>query len=233
MMSLARKILLPVGWPIRWLFQLALKVPVALLGLVVVPFLYRKRYTPLADMPAWSLPWVNPEDWIGGFLNYGGSIPLWWKNKTYVPLKYKHRTVINWARKLLKKQPWEVPVKAYGDSKWSFYKYHAIRNPADGLRNFPKLQLRINKDMVHYWTPKYYDHYEPWSDRTPGWRGYAAWQNVHLGIKVQWIRENSYSEFKFGFRVEPRDAHHELPDSSARKALGASMATKLILNRKL
>ena len=204
LMKLARALALPIGIPLRWALQLALKVPVAALGLLVVPFLYKYRYTQLDMLPLWAVPWANPEDWQGGFLGNEGSLPEWWKQR------------------MVGENP-----------KWAFYKYHAIRNPADGLRNFEKLQLKINKDSVHYWTPKYFDHYEPWADRTPGWRGYIAWQNIHGGIKVQWVREKSYSEFKWGFRVEPRDAHYELDQNSARRALGASMATKLILNRDL
>lgn len=120
-----------------------------------------------------------------------------------------------------------------GNDFWSFYKYHARRNPADGLRNIPWLQLWIEKDKVKYWTPDFYDHYEPWFDRTPGWRGYVAWQGIYAGVKLQWVRKNSYSEFKFGFRVEPRDAVFDLPDTSARKHLGASFASKLVLHREL
>lgn len=202
-MTVARRLLLPPGWILWWAIQIAVKLPTVLLGFLVVAGLYPYRNTPLDEMPWWSKPWVNPEDWTGGHLNNINSLPQWWKNRMG------------------------------GDGFWPFYKYHAIRNPADGLRNFPKWNLRINKDMVHYWTPKYFDHYEPWYDRTPGWRGYAAWSSVWLGVKVQWIRENSYSEFKFGFRVEPRDAHHELDDNSARKRYGGSFATKLIPNRKL
>lgn len=201
-MTVARRLLLPIGWIVWWAIQVAVKLPTVLLGFLMVALLYPFRDTNLEDMPWWSKPWVNPEDWTGGFLGNTSSIPGWWRVRM-------------------------------GRGFWSFYKYHAIRNPADGLRNFPKWNLRINKDMVHYWTPKYFEHYEPWHDRTPGWRGYAAWQSVWLGVKVQWIRENSYSEFKFGFRVEPRDAHHDLLDSSARKRFGASFATKLIPNRKL
>ena len=203
-MNVARKLLLPPGMLLWWAIYLAVfKLPTWAAGFFVVPFLYQKRYTPLKDMPKLSLPWINPEDWHGGFKNYDGSVPPWY-------------------------------IKKMGkDNFWTFYRYHAMRNPADGLRNFEDLNLWINKDMVHYWTPKYFDHYEPWHDRTPGVRGYLAWQSIWLGVKVQWVREKSYTEFKFGWRVEPRDAHHELDQNSARRHLGASFATKLVLRREL
>ena len=186
--------------PIWWFYQLLLKIPTALLGLFVVPFLWRYRYTQLDMLPFWAIPWANPEDWHGGTENYDGSLPHWWKIRE-------------------------------GDGKWAFYKYHAIRNPADGLRNFEKLNLKINKDSVYYWTPTYYRHYEPWHVKKPALIGYVAGQNVWVGVKLQWIRSKTYSELKFGFRVEPADAHHELAPDSARRLLGASFASKLILNR--
>lgn len=182
--------------PFMWAVSIAFKLPTAVAGWFVVPFLYKYRYTDIDMMPIWSIPWVNPEDWHGGFLNYDGSLPTWWKNRE-------------------------------GDDFKSFYKYHARRNPADGLRNFAWLQLWIDKDKVWYWTPKFMEHYSPWWDRKPGWRGYIAGQGPYVGFKIQWVRKDTYSEVKFGFRVEPNDAKRELPDSSARKALGASFASKI------
>lgn len=193
------------GWPVMWwAVQLAVKAPVALLGLAVVPLLYKHKNTPLDELPWWSTPWANPEDWTGGHKGYTDSLPDWWKTRM-----------------------------AGENPRWAFYKYHAIRNPADGLRNYEWLNLKINEKKVYYWTPQYMDHYDPWYDRTPGVRGYVAGQNIWWGIKVQWIRKKSYSEFKWGFRVEPRDAHHPLDADSTRRVYGASMATKFILNREL
>ena len=186
-----------------WGIQIAIKLPTMLLGAVMVPLLYRYRYTDLQDLPFWAMPWANPEDWHGGFKDYDGSLPVWWVSRRG------------------------------NDDFWSFYKYHAVRNPADGLRNFKWLQLWIDKNKVKYWTPKFYEHYEPWWDRTPGVRGYLAWQGMSLGVKVQWVRKSSYTEFKFGFRVEPNDAKRDLVDDSARKQLGASFASKLVLNREI
>ena len=115
-----------------------------------------------------------------------------------------------------------------GNGFKAFYRYHAFRNGADGLRNFPKLNLQINKDRVEYWTPKYYKHYEAWYDQTPGLRGYICWQGIWMGLKVQYISEDWYAEIKWGWRVQPADAHHELLPDSSRRILGASFANKLI-----
>lgn len=187
--------------PLLWAASIAVKAPTWALGFFVVPFLWRYRYTELDNLPLWAIPWANPEDWHGGFKNYDGSIPTWYRER-------------------MKDRPeW-----------WQFYRYHAMRNPADGLRNIEWLQLWIKKEKVWYWTPKFMTHYEPWWDRTPGWRGYVAGQGPYVGFKIQWVRKKTYSEIKFGFRVEPNDAKRDLPDTSARKHLGASFASKIKWN---
>ena len=205
MKNLAR---LPV-WMAMWALQIAAKAVIGLLGLVMVAVVYQKRYTPLEQLPKWAILWANPEDWHGGFKNYDGSIPPWFKKKMDKRSEF-----------------------------WQFYKYHAIRNPADGLRNVKWLQLWIDKDKVEYWTPVFYKHYDAWWVRRDdseftGVIGYIAWQGAYMGLKVQWYRKESYSEIKFGFRVEPQDAVSELPEHSARRHLGASFANKVLVSREL
>ena len=196
-MRYAKWLTMPIAWPLWWLIQIAVKLPTMVLGTLIVPILYRFRHTEIKDMPWWSTPWVNPEDWAGGVLRNPESLPDWWTAKN-------------------------------GNGFWSFWKYHAIRNPADGLRNFWKWNLHINPNMVEYWTPEYFKHYEPWWIKKPGVYGYIAWQGIWCGIKIQWIRKDTYTELKIGFRVEPRDAHFELDQHSARRLLGASFASKFI-----
>jgi hypothetical protein len=162
-----------------------------------------------------------------------------------VPLVYRYRDtdlkdLPFWAKLWANPEDWTGGTEGYTNSlpHWwkmregndfkAFYKYHAFRNGADGLRNFPKLQLRINPDRVEYWTPKYFRHYEPWYDRTPGLRFYIAWQGVWMGLKLQRVKEDSYWEVKWGWRVHPSDAHHSLAEDSARRILGASFANKYV-----
>jgi hypothetical protein len=213
---------IPVGL-LWWVVQAALKLIVLVPGLFVVPFLYKYRFTELDNLPLWAMPWANPEDWHGGHKNYNGSIPPWWQKKEYLPIK-------QWIRKLFRR---DYHYETYGESLYSFWRYHARRNPSDGLRNLDFLQLWIDKERVWFWTPRLMEHYEPWHDRRPGWRGYMAGQGPYIGIKIQWVRDSSYSELKLGFRVEPRDAIYELAENSARRHLGASFASKLIFHREL
>lgn len=190
---------------ILWALQITLKAVVAFLGLFVVPFMYRYKDTHMRWVPSIFRPWLNPEDWTGGIAGNVGSIPDWWRTRM-------------------------------GDGKWSFYKYHAIRNPADGLRNYKWLNLQINPDKIYYVTDKPRQFYEPWyraaGDERKRVQWYLCWQNVWLGLKVQWIRQETYTEFKLGFRIEPWDTQGGLDPSGSRAIHGASFASKFILNRK-
>lgn len=119
-----------------------------------------------------------------------------------------------------------------GKGFWSFYKYHAIRNPADGLRNYKWLNLKINPDKVYYVTDQLRKHYEPWAADASKLQWYICWQNVWLGVKVQWIRKKTYTEFKLGTRVEPWDSVEGPDPKGSRAKHGASFASKFILNRR-
>lgn len=188
-----------------WALFLAIKIPTLVAGLVVVPFLYRYRAVDYADLPWFTRPWANFEDHQGGIHGVpGASLPQWWIDRE-------------------------------GAGFWSFYRYHAIRNPANGLRSFEWLDLDVEQERVRYWTPRYLAFYEPFYARPlkvgPRSYGYIAWQGVRAGVKFvhHWNAER-HLVFKFGWRVEPRDAHEaprapELSDD-------AGFATKLLLYRR-
>lgn len=203
-MKVARAIILPIGAILLWGMSFSIKAVTALLGALTVPLMYRYRYTNLEKVPSIFLPWLNPEDWQNGTQQYDGSLPTWW-------------------------------IQRMGDGFWAFYKYHAIRNPADGLRNFKLLNCQINPDKIEFVTDKFRKFYEPWwrtvDDSVPRVQWYICWQGVWAGVKLQWIRKKTYTEFKLGFRIEPNDTV-DGPDPNGSRALhGASFASKLILNR--
>ena len=204
MRKLLRLLVLPPVALSLWVGSMALKAVTALLGLLIAPVTYRYRYTNIEAVPSIFLPWLNPEDWQNGTQQYDGSLPDWW-------------------------------IHRMGDGFWAFYKYHAIRNPADGLRNFKFLNCQIDPDRIEFVADKFRKYYEPWwravDDESPRVQWYICWQGVWAGVKLQWIRKNTYTEFKLGFRIEPNDSV-EGPDPNGSRALhGASFASKLILNR--
>ena len=185
---------------LAWAVIIAIKIPTVLLGLIVVPILYRYRRTDYVDLPSWARPWANPEDWQGGPKTFDASLPRWWVNKN-------------------------------GTSIWSFFKYHAIRNPANGLRSFELLDLDIDRARVRYLATMYLHHYEPHYMRELSVKtaAYICWQGWRAGIQVVhvWNTER-YFVLKIGWRVEPRDASLVV---TGIRADDSGFATKLILWR--
>ena len=221
---------------VLWIAFLLLKYPTVLVGFFVVPFLYRHRKTLYKDLPAWTRPWANPEDWWGGPEGTENSLPAWWLKKTYVPLQHKWRTVANWILAKLDKPLLEVPTKAYGTTRWSFYKYHAIRNPANGLRTYEFLDLDIVPEKVEYIAYPTLKHYDPWYTRryTPDvdFYCYLTWQGLQSCFKLiyHW-NDEKHIEFKIGWRVNPGDRKGFMDPDGTRKD-GAGFATKFLPWRK-
>lgn len=195
------------GFLAVWVGNIAIKLPTVLLGTIMVALLYPFRKTQFDKVPKIFLPWQNPEDWIGGTAGTEHSIPQWWINEN-------------------------------GTGFWSFYKYHAIRNPANGLRNFDFIDLDLKQWKIHYWTPKYLKYYEPWyvKKEHPELKtyGYVAWQGWKAGVKIEHIwNDERYLVFKFGWRVEPRDAEEGYREGSERWKNGAGFATKFLPYREM
>jgi len=184
-----------------WLGFLLIKIPTALLGLIMVPAIYRFRFTGYENLPWWTRPWANPEDWEGNG-NGSGSLPLWWVN-------------------------------AHGVNFKSFFQYHAIRNPANGLRSFEWIDMDIDPARVEYRRSHAIVNFEPGNLRRlkikTAW--YIAWQGYQAGFQVYHIwSDDRHLNIKFGWRVDPSDADTSLP-----KNMGvddASFATKFLLYRR-
>ena len=184
-----------------WIGFIAIKLPTALLGLIVVPVLYRYRHRPFDDVPKIFTPWLNPEDWHGGHRGTEHSLPKWW-------------------------------IKENGTDFKSWFRYHAIRNPANGLRNFEAIDLDIKPSEVWFVTTgeKYRDRYEPVSMRKDGvkFAAYLAWQGLQAGCKVVYVwNEKRHFVFKFGWRIEPRDRFMPI-DPNGTRVDDAGFASKFL-----
>lgn len=167
---------------IVWLGFIAIKLPTAILGFFVVPILYRYRHRPFSKVPKVFLPWQNPEDWNDGPQGTPESVPKWW---------VKERG---------------------GVTFWDWYKYHAIRNPANGLRNFEAIDLDPNPEKIQYVSTgkTYRKSYEPTSMRRDGvkFAAYLCWQGLQAGCKIVYVwNDKRHLVFKFGWRIEPADKH--------------------------
>ncbi len=223
---------------IYWAVFLAIKIPTIILGFVMVPILWGQRNTLYADLPWWTRPWSNPEDWMGGPLGFQNSLPAWW-------------------------------VTTRGAEFKDFFQYHAVRNPANGLRSFEFLYLDIVTKKVKYKTNSVMKHYEPHlirsdtkNPRKTGW--YIAWQGYQAGVKYIRLWNEEYTKsikkidnvgpiwklftfwkwkivesektfvarhlvFKFGWRIQPSDAFTQPSDIRGKDS---GFATKLLIFRK-
>ena len=194
-------------WLLMWTIQLVIKTPVMLLGFILQPIMYKHRNVLLKDMP-WYLLWLtNPEDQPGGFPGYPDSFPSFWHNR-------------------MKAEGWSL--------RWAHYMYHAVRNPADGLRNYKWLQCPLRPEKIEWVASKYMDHYEPRFMEVGDFHWYVCWNGPYCGVKLNYVwSEDRYFEFKFGFRIHPRDTIAEAIDWKGTRAfLGASMASKFLPYRK-
>lgn len=166
-----------------WLVYLLIKVPTNLLGFLVVPFMWRHRYTLYKNLPFWTRPWSNLEDWCGQPNSYQASLPRWW---------VLHR----------------IEKGFMGSDFRSFYRYHALRNAGDGLRSFEAFSVNLYDGGLEYWTPFYFKHYEAKQLREADkkFAFYFAAQSLHAGYKLVlvWSKTHHLS-LKFGWRISP---HH-------------------------
>jgi hypothetical protein len=186
---------------LAWLGVLAVKIPTALSGFLIVPFLYKYRDVNYENLPSWTRPWANPEDWEGRG-NGSSSLPIWW-------------------------------IKLHGESLKSFYHYHAIRNPANGLRSYEWLDADIDPSLVEWSTNYYMPRYEPSTlrkvEKKTIW--YIAWVGYRAGIKIIHIwNDERHLVIKFGWRIEPSDRHETDTDTLGLK--DASFASKILFYRK-
>ena len=187
-----------------WVLVMAVKAAVALLGLVMVAFLYRYRKDPFDSVPAIFTPWKNPEDWNDKPKGNEDSLPTWW-------------------------------VKRRGSSTfWDWYKYHAIRNPANGLRNYSLFVISFDKSPeFEYICDEYRKDWGVWTavhrdpERKTWW--YVCWFKFQLGMAYyhRW-NDDKHIEIKLGWRINPTDKVDGQASTSVRKQVGSGFASKFL-----
>jgi len=163
-----------------WALMVALKALTALSGLLAVAVLWRYRKTDYTDLPAWSRPWSNPEDWQGTIGHHASSLPKWWLMKNGVGFWsfYQYHAIRNSANGLRSFEWLDLDT----DPKKVRYKTNLYMEPYE-----PRSMRR------HY--PM---HPTVW---------YFAWQGFRAGFKVIHIwNTERHLVIKFGWRVEPSDA---------------------------
>lgn len=176
---------------LMWIVMICIKIPTAFFGFFVVPFLYQYRDTDYKDLQWWTRPWSNPVNWTGQPGNYKSSLPLWWVEDSDVYEYYK----------------------GLGTGFWSFYRYYARRNSANGLRSFKWLALNIDPSKVKYKTNFKMKRYEPNEVRklalTTAW--HFTWQGFKSGFKIIHIwpdKKKDTHYWFFGSRVIRKGPRH-------------------------
>lgn len=162
------------------LLQNLAKIPFVLTGLIVTPFLWKYRRVPLSWMPWWTIPWVNPEDWSFG-----------WRD---------HEPALNCVPKNLQDQY---------SGFWGFYRYHALRNGGDGLRNYAWHNAVYRQDRMIL---------------TNHPHGYTIRQDNYLSWYRAWPVGKRFIQIKFGYRMKPIDTVKGFRKNSLRWVHGAAPA---------
>ncbi len=121
----------------------------------------------------------------------------------------------------------------HGSNFYYWYRYHAGRNPANGLRNFDLFNLRIDPDKIEYETSaesgEHWMYGDTWYLRKVGIKSYWhwCWQGNKAGFLYRRVwNPTHHLEFKIGWRVHPWDKHGHLESDGARALIGAGFAAK-------
>lgn len=188
-----------------WLLMWSIKLPTRLLGYLVVPFIWKYRNIHYDNLPWWTRPWANPEDHLGGHMHYDQSLPRWWIRK------YDNQVTFG-----------------------MWWRYHAVRNAANGLRSYELLDLTIVPSKVRFYTTEYRERVEPVSLRADGKKlsAYMAWQGWQAGCKIVYVwNDERHLVIKLGWRIEPRDRYKEI-DPDGLRYKDAGFASKFLVYRK-
>ena len=215
---------------IAWILFLIVKIPTVILGLVAVIFLWQYRSTYYRNLKSWTRPWANPEDWKGGPQSYENSLPEWWVIKHLSVYAHWWHRIVN----IFKHKYKPTGTKNRGAKFWSFYKYHALRNPANGLRSYELLDLDIDMARVKYITNIMMTYYEPRDMRNllkaRKTAAYICWQGLKAGVKIVHLwNDKKHFVLKIGWRIEPKD-QQQMPTGI--RSIDAGFATKFLPYRK-
>ncbi len=183
---------------ILWVAFLMIKIPVNLLALFVVPFMWEYRDVKYDNLPGWMRLWSNLEDWEGQVNSYENSLPRWWvveHGKGFWAF-YQYHAIRNAGDGLRSIEWLDLDVDKDRVRYWTplfFTSYEPIGTRESGLKTV----------------------------------GYIAWQGLQAGMKIVHIwNDERHFVMKLGWRVEPQDAH--TPRGPASLNQNEGFATKFL-----
>lgn len=192
-----------------WILFLCIKIPTLIAGLFVVPFLYKYRSLTYNQLPDWTRPWSNPEDWHGGPQSYVNSLPKWWVNKKGANFKsfYIYYAIRNGANGLRSFEFLDLDIIP---EKVKFKKNLAI------MTFEPSTLRRLRNEGI--------------TDKETIW--YFCWQGWQAGFKLVHIwNDERHLVIKLGWRIQPSDTTDEIDPEGIRHE-DAGFATKFLPYRK-
>ena len=207
-----------------WIIFLCIKAPVAALGFVVIPRMWKYANTNYDDVPSRFRPWLNPEDWCGRVNTYENSLPEWWVDKhgSDEDSFYQYHAKRNPANGL-RSYEWLdidiVPAKVrYIHSEnydpLSTYEPDVLRgmdHPVNHVWYLAWIGVRAGFKIVHIWPDKKKD--------TNFW--FFGKRTIEKGPR--------HLVIKFGWRVNPL---HRIDENVTELEEDASFATKVLIYRK-
>jgi hypothetical protein len=123
------------------------------------------------------------------------------------------------------------------DGAFGFWRYHALRNGAKGLRLRPEFVLKLDAAKIGFVTNEIVPHYQDWwlwKNRFPNYGGkwwHVTWQDNCYGFRyIKYFRFRGklrYVESKLGWRIGPYDKHGPI-ENSGRWAHGATPTLQII-----
>lgn len=185
-----------------WAGMIVIKGVTAFLGLFVVAILWKWRNTTFDEVPKWTTPWLNPEDWYGTVHHYEGSLPKWWVQLHGTKFRsFWHYHALRNSANGLRNIEWLdldiVPDKVH-------YKTNYLLNTYE-----PNTMRELGKKTTWY----------------------LAWQRFQAGFKLVHIwNDERHLVIKIGWRVEPLDATKR--DRPQVLIDDASFALKILIWRK-
>ena len=188
-----------------WVLFLCIKIPTLIAGIFVVPFLHSYRHIDYNDLPKWTRPWSNPEDWQGGPQHYFYSLPRWWIDKHGGNFKsfYIYYAIRNGAN---------------GLRSFEFLDLDIVPD---------LVKYKTNLYMRHY-EPWRMRQLTP----IPKTVWYLCWQGFQAGFKLVHIwNDERHLVIKLGWRIQPSDATDEIDPKGIRHE-DAGFATKFLPYRK-
>lgn len=224
---------------LMWALYIAIKLPTVIIGWFVGLLMYGLRHTDYVDLPFWTRPFANPEDWKGQQNHYKEGLPRWYYNK-YGPSWYHWYRYNFWRNGANGLRSFElldltiVPEKVrfirsknFTEDRYDVSKIRELKQSTVWFFAWQRLQAGC--EFIHIW-------HDGGIKRRPrivgdgfgfNWSALKFWEWRIKIVDVTYPPR--HLNIKFGWRVEPSDANPDLHHGIGSN--DASFASKFLFGR--